>query len=488
MIPLAVLIFFGSFILIIIGLVLFGIFYKRKPSEIFINPREGTPGKYCTKEPVKCKNKQECLDMCNEVDTIEIDCIEVPRTKLQQGDFGEGGKFCLPVLPKKTCDINNGGVLTYTGYAETDNMEWDCLCMYPGYFGNEGCTDVNAGICNGNDGSFKWDATATNAKAPSIDNCKCPAGTYLLQDKISKSPTCVPSNIFPGYYSDKSIPKCDTTTDCPPSYECKNNECILGNPPGIYLTNHSLYPTINVRAGATTFSSKHPGAYTGPGLTLLAGSLPVGLPTKIKLPYYRTIQDNYVPIAYYFMNIPLTKPKWVGIGSVEEYDSTKTSDIVLAILNNVKRSAPTFWYYSEIVKKNSELKLYNAEHYCPKPCGGIAGIKYHFKSIAKGAFITKNYKLSDFPNNDPSSSAFLISLWPSLDSLLANDTATVAMIVSIYTGKITSIETGITDTNFEGKYYMTTQSPTSDHSVRLHIDQCKSTCLPNTCSLQSNCP
>lgn len=186
-------------LLVALGFVFFGIFYKPKISPIIIGANSGKNGAICAQTQIKCNTNSDC-SVC--VDDIEMTCQPLARyTKDQEKLYGKNAKFCLPAKPRQKCNAKNGGIYVWTGWASTNRQEFDCLCTYPDYYGGEGCEELNAGVCAG-EGSFDYDARNSQT-GPGKDHCTCPNGTSMVTRTYGGLPTCVPNDgkIFPNYYS-----------------------------------------------------------------------------------------------------------------------------------------------------------------------------------------------------------------------------------------------------------------------------------------------
>lgn len=181
-------------LLIITLFIIFSALYKPTFQQTFITPNQTDTKVICTSEKVICDPSTE--NPCSQcVDNIEISCQLLERTQEQQKNFGEQNYYCLPQKPEQPCDKTKGGIWTWTGWASTERMEWDCLCAYAGYAGNNGCTEWNPGICQG--GTFDYDATKSTYEnsAPSPENCTCPTNTTkMITDSGNGIPICVSNN------------------------------------------------------------------------------------------------------------------------------------------------------------------------------------------------------------------------------------------------------------------------------------------------------
>lgn len=189
--------------LLLLGISIYGavIYRPSTASEVYINPQIGKKGKVCLAEPVRCARTSDCKNVCLDFDTVEMKCVEMKRTgKDQEKIFGKGGKFCLPVKPEKPCNKEHGGVDIWTGWAGIEQMEWDCACTWPNYYGSDsGCVKRNPGICH--PGTFTFDIKDSKGKPPSADNCKCHHGYQKIIRGTDGSPICAPINLFPNFYN-----------------------------------------------------------------------------------------------------------------------------------------------------------------------------------------------------------------------------------------------------------------------------------------------
>lgn len=185
-------------LLIVTVFIVFGLIYSPKETAVIINPQSTSGGAICQQEAIKCETNADCA-VC--VDDVEMTCQPLSRYSSDQEKlFGKNGKYCLPEIPRSPCNEKNGGVQVWTGWSDTERMEFDCMCTYPDYFGGDGCMDINANVCSGNNSSFDFDARTSTAP-PGPANCKCPPGTNIVVRQIGQIPTCVPDKVFTSYYS-----------------------------------------------------------------------------------------------------------------------------------------------------------------------------------------------------------------------------------------------------------------------------------------------
>lgn len=114
-------------------------------------------------------------------------------------------KVCAPRDAVMKCGRNLGGVLTWSGWADADRMDWNCLCQFPSYASNDNCSQFNAGICSAYDSAsaksksfYSWNVSMGS---PEMGSCQCPTGTTRQTSAINQMQRCVPNNIV-GLYKD----------------------------------------------------------------------------------------------------------------------------------------------------------------------------------------------------------------------------------------------------------------------------------------------
>ena len=186
-----------ALIVLIAGFVIFGLVYRPKYSPYVVNPARGVENPMCQREKTTCETDQDCKKC---VDAEEMVCVPLTRSKDQEKKYGKSEKVCLPKAPDKPCNTENGGIWTWTGWAGTESMEWDCLCTYPDIAGGHGCEVLNPDVCKG--GNWNYNA-ATASDAPTPYNCSCPSGTHLIAKEPSQTPICVPAG--PGICDGKEM-------------------------------------------------------------------------------------------------------------------------------------------------------------------------------------------------------------------------------------------------------------------------------------------
>lgn len=183
-------------IFLLFGLLLFGIFYKKKPLPIIINETTDAFNKSCLTQQVICSSNDDCKKYCVEAqEGEEIVCQPLKRyTSEQITNYGPNINVCTLAHPSSNCNEKYGGLKVWSGWSNPSRMEWDCLCSYSTYAGRQYC-NLNADICK--DGSFNWDVTT--GKNPSYTDCECKDPNILMKTINNQKPLCVPKNIKSWY-------------------------------------------------------------------------------------------------------------------------------------------------------------------------------------------------------------------------------------------------------------------------------------------------
>lgn len=170
-------------IVVLLFITVFGFVYTPNTLPTFINPATTQTNPVCSEQATECQTDADCLK-CEDSNVFELKCEEMGGGKLTRK------KYCLPKKPDKMCNEELGGVWTWTGWASSNNKEWDCLCTYPEISGNRGCTKLNPNVCKG--GDYRYSAKKLK-RGPIPSDCVCPAGSIHLvsQDNV---PMCIPMN------------------------------------------------------------------------------------------------------------------------------------------------------------------------------------------------------------------------------------------------------------------------------------------------------
>jgi hypothetical protein len=139
-----------------------------------INQSTTTTKVDCTliRTPCDKTNPTSCNTSCN--NSEEMKCIDL--------DDGSGS-VCLPDNVDVSCNTENGGMKTWTGYGFTESQGWACLCTHPEYFSGSSCNNRTPSFCtNGTlDLTKKW----TN------DMCVCPSNSVKMYREYGNTPFCV---------------------------------------------------------------------------------------------------------------------------------------------------------------------------------------------------------------------------------------------------------------------------------------------------------
>lgn len=192
-------------LIVLTVLIILGISYTPQLKQVFIDPGTVDANPICQFEPTTCNNDQDCTK-CS--DNEEMYCVSLNRNEDQAKMYGKSQKYCLPKLPESGCNTKNGGIWTWTGWSDTNRMEWDCLCTYPEISGNPGCTELNPNVCQGDGAVWNYDASLSSTNiAPTFKNCKCGPNTTLLATTTGV-PLCVPNSKF----------LCDSKESCEKMY------------------------------------------------------------------------------------------------------------------------------------------------------------------------------------------------------------------------------------------------------------------------------
>ena len=165
---------------------------RRQPLKtVLINPSVGENTKKCLKEIVNCNNDDECQQNCIENSQgIQMKCTQLPRYNAnQESTVGKTQNICAPAKAESNCDAKHGGVLTWTGFPDINNMNFNCFCTYPNLASGPSCS-LNPDVCAG--GTYSWDVTDPNKSDPSKATCTCDANSILIMDTLNNVPKCVP--------------------------------------------------------------------------------------------------------------------------------------------------------------------------------------------------------------------------------------------------------------------------------------------------------
>jgi len=204
-------IFFLVVSFLILGLTALSVIGLSKPPEpnryvpVQFSDQAGTFNKACASEIVPCTTDSECTQLCQEQrQGVDMACVSLtdPTDKTR---VLPNQKVCAPRKAIMRCGQNLGGMLTWSGWADADRMEWDCLCQFPSYASNKNCTEFNSGICSAYDPSSKKTKSFYNWNVsmgrPELGTCSCPQGYTRQTSLTNQIQRCVPNNLM-GLYQD----------------------------------------------------------------------------------------------------------------------------------------------------------------------------------------------------------------------------------------------------------------------------------------------
>jgi hypothetical protein len=210
----------STLMMLCLGLSLYGVTKVYQPAPytpIIFSQQAGAFKNNCSREQVKCSTDKDCQTMCKEqAQGQDMACIPVAAPNDRTGQVS-GDKVCADRKAVMKCGKQYGGVLTWSGWAAPNRMQWDCLCQFPSYASNDNCTKLNAGICtayNKTTHSFsselKWDVSMGR---PELGTCTCPTGFVRQTVLANQMPRCVPQKIT-GLYTDLSTSDGYSYTGC----------------------------------------------------------------------------------------------------------------------------------------------------------------------------------------------------------------------------------------------------------------------------------
>lgn len=159
-------------------LLLTGLLYR--PARVgpdFIDPVRIETNPVCSERAVQCVTDGDC-DRCQDGNVFEIRCQD-----------HMGRRYCLPKKPDQPCNMDHGGQWMWTGWADSKNRDWECLCAYPEIAGNKGCTEINPNVCRG--GTFTF--PKNSKRGPRPEDCECPPSTFRIVTE-GNVPMCIKRN------------------------------------------------------------------------------------------------------------------------------------------------------------------------------------------------------------------------------------------------------------------------------------------------------
>lgn len=146
---------------------------------------------FCQSSRIECLSDNDCDNKC--IQDMEYSCQNI-LTESGKSLIKSEKKYCLPKQPENFCNIKNGGIPVWTGWGDTNRMEWDCMCMFPNYFGGIGC-ESTPGVCEVNGISFMKDRDYSTGTGPNRNDCSnndtvdSPGKNPKLQELLNKGYT-----------------------------------------------------------------------------------------------------------------------------------------------------------------------------------------------------------------------------------------------------------------------------------------------------------
>ena len=197
-IKLIIIVIIAILFVILITVPIISVYFKtRLPDSVNVNAKYSDNKKLCHKVPTECDTDMECATNC--IDNDEYSC--------QLSNNGK--KYCLPEKTAKTytCNTNTGGVPVWTGWGSTNRMEWDCMCLYPQFFGGPGCSQT-PGVCE-LDGDSYMQYDFSLGRPPQYSDCVLPKNLtdngFTVQIREDKTPIIVSEDMKSGFYRYNNI-------------------------------------------------------------------------------------------------------------------------------------------------------------------------------------------------------------------------------------------------------------------------------------------
>jgi hypothetical protein len=198
------------FVVVLIGLAMSVQGLARPPepaqySAVQFSDQVGTFNKLCTEEITTCATDADCQSLCKEQQRgMNMACVQIADPSDKSGQLPKS-KVCAPREAIMKCGKNLGGVLTWSGWANPDRMEWNCLCQFPSYASNDNCSQFNSGICSAYNATqnkfvsgYNWNVSMGR---PEWGSCTCPTGFTRQTSLSNQIQRCVPNEIS-GLYAD----------------------------------------------------------------------------------------------------------------------------------------------------------------------------------------------------------------------------------------------------------------------------------------------
>lgn len=199
------------FAILIVGLLGFSVVGLARPPEpaqyakVVFSDQVGSFNKSCTTDLTLCETDQECQQLCREQQQgVQMACVQLSDPADRTGSISQK-KVCAIRDAVMQCGTNLGGVLTWSGWADANRMDWECLCQFPGYASNSNCREFNAGICSAynpatqkTQSNYNWNVSMGR---PELGSCACPTGTTRQTSNVNQMQRCVPNTLV-GLYKD----------------------------------------------------------------------------------------------------------------------------------------------------------------------------------------------------------------------------------------------------------------------------------------------
>jgi hypothetical protein len=196
-------------ILGLLGLSVVGLANPPEPAKyakVSFSDQAGSFNQSCTTSVVPCETDDNCKKLCKEQNQgVDMACVALSDPSSRTDTAPSNNKVCAIREAAIRCGRDLGGVLTWSGWADADRMDWDCLCQFPGYASNSNCREFNSGICSTYDPNtqktkshYNWNVSMGR---PELGSCSCPNGFIRQTSVVNQMQRCVP-NALTGLYKD----------------------------------------------------------------------------------------------------------------------------------------------------------------------------------------------------------------------------------------------------------------------------------------------
>lgn len=160
----------------------------KKPNMNNIYLKSSDKKAFCSSSKIKCMNDSYCNNYC--VNDMEYTCQNITNPDGTKNL----DKFCLPIKTEENCDIRKGCIPVWSGWGNTNRMEWDNFCMYPDYFGGIECQHT-PGVCEINGVNFMKDRDYS-ISPPNFNDCVLSRELidkgYTIKQRIDGTPIIIP--------------------------------------------------------------------------------------------------------------------------------------------------------------------------------------------------------------------------------------------------------------------------------------------------------